>query len=118
MGVSADVEWFSSEDCGSAYLKFVSKETKEVFHEIHLANSEHPSLSSIIHEINECEINDLLNRLCYHNSEIKITEVMFKIINYKHGHIEVGDKIPVSHLISPYGCCGCCMPRIRHKARW
>jgi len=122
VGISAEVEWCGSNSSTSSYQKWVDKETGEAFHEIYLANPENPSLSSIIHEINECEIHDILTRWKVTNEEIEITkEILQKYWGFlfiKRGHYGVGGILHISHIISPYGCCGCLMPRKNFRVRW
>jgi hypothetical protein len=83
-----------------------------------------PSLSSFIHEVNECEVVDILHRIMkfdkHGNPSLKFDAKLRKkykgFMDFKrHGPI----KNPlVSHIISPYGCCGCITPSSKCRVRW
>ena len=83
MGISAEADWYVSEVCGNAYLKWRDMDSNEFLHEFYIHDPENASIATYVHEINECEINSLLHQLGYHNMEVKFTKKMFVVINYK-----------------------------------
>lgn len=112
MGISAEGVWVDAKNSSSRYLKFKSLDDDEVYHDFYLKNAKRQSLSMIIHEINECEINDILVQWNIENIAIlPLRKTSRKLLEWD------GD-VRVSHIISPYGLNGCIMSRDRFKARW
>jgi len=118
MGISAEAKWYVSDNCGNAYLKWRDMDSNEFLHEFYIYDPENSPIGTYVHEINECEINSLLHQLGYHNMEITLTKKMFNIIYTKKGHAGIGSITPISHIISPYGCCACVMPHAKYRLRW
>jgi len=80
------------------------------------------SLSSFVHEINECELVHLLIKKFNQPKQQTITlnkEIRRKyrgFMNFsRHGPHK---KILISHIMSPYGCCGCIFPNYKNKIFW
>lgn len=80
------------------------------------------SLSSLIHEINECELVHLLIKKFNQPKQQtikfdkKLRRKYRKFMNMsRHGPIE---ESLVSHIMSPYGCCGCIFPNYKNRTRW
>ena len=79
------------------------------------------SLSSFIHEVNECELVNLLIKKFGQPKQqtLKFDKTHKKkykgIINLTRHSPK---KVLVSHIVSPYGCCGCIFPNYKNKAYW
>ena len=118
MSRSATIKWIAN----NGTFHEIRKSTSAYFpflHSIFLAYPNNPKLARIIHEINECEVYHLLRKMKCDKS-IKLTIKVVSKYQWLFGssHLSVGDEVPVSHIMSPYGCCGCVMPRRRHRAKW
>lgn len=124
MGISAECEFLESDYRYSCYQKWLDEQTGELFHKILIGKpANKPRLSAIIHEINECEVSNLLCSWGYDDSSSFIVLTRDVIMRNqwiftKGSHISVNDEIWVSHIISPYGCCGSVIRRRHHRVRW
>src|SRR5271157_743262 len=89
------------------------------------------NLSGIVHEINECELSHLLQRLGVGDRLISLgkpshekPKKTFLSHNRKKfpglftGQHTYSDEIYLTHMISPYGHSCCFMPRGQNRIRW
>ena len=113
MGISAEGIWRDAKTRPSGYFKWIDLDNGKLIHEFRLRYAKKPSLGLIIHEINECEVYDILKRWKIENKFI--IPLKEKTIAFLHNST---DEVRISHIISPYGLAGCVMPRCRFKARW
>ena len=112
MGVSVEGTWIDAKNRSSRYLKLVSLDDDSVYHDFWLKNAKRESLSMMIHEINECEVNDILLQWDIVNVLIMpVKKESVKMLSYDGG-------VRVSHIISPYGLNGCILSRDKTRARW
>ena len=113
LGVSAEGIWTDAKTRPSGYFKWVDLDSEDVFHDFRLRHAKKPSLGLIIHEINECEVYDILKQWGIENKYI--IPLKDKTIVFLHNST---DEVRISHIVSPYGLGGCAMPRYKFKARW
>lgn len=117
MGRSATVKWIAND--GS--YEDIPSSTSAYFpyqHTIMLSRPENPRMAALIHEINECEAVAILKRLKM-NLNIKLTaSIIHRNKWIPFTHTMINDKIPISHIISPYACCSSCMTRKQYRVTW
>lgn len=109
---------------GSYYC--LGEKNGEFIHLIVMADENIEKLSAIIHEINECEITNLIREKILGDinpyAKIKITRKNIKILKSKFPEsftpAIIGDWFWVSHTVSPYGKEYCLMPRKKYRVRW
>lgn len=119
---SAEIPYWWTE--GQASFYYWGKKNGEIVEEIHLASPF--KLSAIIHEINECEIVNLLaDKFADETKGIdKITittKIMIQIVkNFGLPPIfrGINEHVYVSHMISPYATGNCFMPRRKYRVFW
>ena len=119
---SAEIPWWWTEGRTSFY--YWGKKNGGVIEEIHLASP--LKLSAIIHEINECEIvNLLIDKFADETKGITTititTKIMIQIVkNFGHPLIfnGINEQVYVSHMISPYATGNCFMPRRKYRVFW
>jgi len=95
-------------------------------------DSEEPRLSTLIHEINECEVFHILRRLDEGAAVLNLGKRAHRdrrqtLLHYlkkqfptlvKKTQLSKTDKIDVTHIISPYGDGMCFMPKRECRVRW
>jgi len=118
MRCSRTVKWLAN----NGEYEEIPKSTSAYFpleNVIMLANSNNPRLAAIVHEINECEVHWLLVKM-KKDAKIKLTaKIMQKYSWLFYGpHLGINSIIVTSHIVSPYGCCGCMMPRRKYRISW
>jgi len=118
---SAEISYLLSKWSSSFYFR--GRRNGNVIEEIHLAKSFR--LSSIIHEINECEIVHLLaEEFAEETNNIEKIKLTLKLVwrvnnRFKEKVFDgVGEREWISHLISPYACVNCFMPRRKYRVFW
>jgi len=94
--------------------------------------SEEPRLSTLIHEINECEVFHILRRLDEGAAVLNLGKRSHRdrrqtLLHYLKKHFPTlvqktqllkTDKIGITHIISPYGDGMCFMPKRECHVRW
>lgn len=113
MGISSEGVWRDAKTRSSGYFKWVDLDNGKALHDFRLRYAKRPMLSLIIHEINECEVYDILKRWKIENKYIIPMSTKSIVFLYNWS-----GEIRISHIISPYGLGGCAMPRCRFKPRW
>lgn len=128
MGISAETKWVSIKgEHGGAMIKITDKKVESVI------GIPKPSLAIIVHEITELEITYLLLQWGFPPGALEIellapshtqkNKTILKMLQENFGgfnehKIDKGDKILISHIISPYGHCLCLLPRSKVKPTW
>lgn len=119
---SAEITFWWTEGRTSFY--YWGKKNGGVIEEIHLASP--IRLSAIIHEINECEIVNLLSDKFADDTKgidrIAITVKLMKQIIKNFGSPIFSDRknarVYISHMVSPYATGNCFMPRRKYRVFW
>lgn len=115
MGISAEGFWRDGKSTCSGYFIYTDPDDGELEHDFILHRATCPSISHIIHEINECEVHAILTEWGIKNAFIAPTRKQSKELIY---YEEDDEAVYVSHIVSPYGKYGCAMPRSRFRTRW
>lgn len=118
---SAEISYWWTEGQASFYYR--GRRNGDIIEEIHLASSF--KLSAIIHEINECEITNLLVDKFAKETDgiekIRRTAKLVSKLERKFGKRNFDGKseyLFISHLISPYATGDCFMPRRKYRVFW
>lgn len=113
-------EWTLAEDYlgGSAYYMSMSGN----LHIMMIRKDRVESLNTIVHEINECEITNLLRTEMsediggdIHKSYIHVTKNLIKKYPWVFTHKA---RLEITHIISPYGVKNCIFPRYSSRLSW
>jgi hypothetical protein len=115
MGKSVNVEWMSALSSKTSYYVH-GKDNHGKIYMIFIPLSRVESLHSIIHEINECEILELLRRLGIKKFEINVTKTMVE--KYPDIFRRPMHNVSISHLLSPFGMTNTFLPRKSNRALW
>lgn len=119
---TAEIPYYPSGEADSYYFSGQMPDGTFV-EEIHIGK---PRLSAIIHEINECELTHLLEGELGTEMEGKVyfdvTSNIMKTMQtrFKGETIftKIGDRVFITHLISPYGMDNGFMLRKKYRAIW
>lgn len=119
---SAEIRYSWTEGRASFYYR--GRKNGDIVEEIRLAKPYR--LSSTIHEINECEITNLLLTKEFVNEtkaieKIRRTTKLVSKLEEKFGKKSFDGRskyLFISHLISPYATGDCFMPRRKYRVFW
>jgi len=123
MGISATVQFKKSPRGQSYYCYHLCVHCHKFYEQVinvEFCNGE-VSLSSLVHEINECEVvNLLIKKFGQPKQQVlkidkKLQSKYKNVIDFKRHKPK---EVLVSHIVSPYGCCGCMLPNYKNKVHW
>jgi len=125
---TAEIPWFMV-DGDVSYYHYPTKifpDTEEI--EAIYIGKRHFKLTSIVHEINECETTHLLEEEFMEETKgitrITITKKLLKRTNKNFSeeifdkNNGINEKAFISHIISPYAKGNCFMPRRNYRVLW
>ncbi len=112
MGRSAKASWEIHNDDKSCYFVY----SKKMGYYFSLSADRVENLHSIVHEINECEVAFILQKLGIEEIDIHDTKKMCK--QYPWLFRRPQRNICFTHLVSPYGRGNCAMDRRKHRLKW
>lgn len=111
---SAEVEWQCHFQKKCIYVPLMDDEDCR-YGIIFMGFKKTESISRLIHEINECELSDLLSRLGVKDVILKVNKWMIK--KYPFLFTERRE-VAVTHIISPFGSRYCLLDRKKNRVFW
>ena len=111
---SAELEWIFCKHSPSFFCVHKSFPLSEAIYLNRI------NLSTIIHEINECELYHLLyEKFKEEMKGVDVIRITPRIIqNFPEEFEGINAEILITHILSPYGTLNCLMPKKKYRARW
>jgi len=115
---SAELEWIFCKHSPSFFCVYKPRYIHEQLTEAIYLNK--INLSTIIHEINECELYHLLyEKFKEETKGVEVIRITPRIIqNFPEEFEGINVEILITHILSPYGTLNCLMPKKKYRARW